>query len=394
MDGGHHMFSDILLEVLKGIGRFFLNPLVYVSVLFAVLLGYVRVKRERKFFRRRILFGWTELQRLITDGWIPSILLSVLIFAAGLTVTAEWLVMFLAISLIVTVSFLYMAGSPVYFGGVALVVLWVLHLNGSTFDIWNWQFGGALDDGLFASVAILSGLFLLAEAFIVKNHTADFASPVIKRSARGMDAAVFKVKRLWLLPVLLVVPGDAIASYVPYWPQVTVGGEVFSLILVPLVIGFEQTARHSFPEDVFPKMAKKIAWLGMAVTVIGIGSIWVPYLGLAAVLIGVAGRIVVTVMTHLAEKDGSIAGAPESAGVKIVGVLPGSPADKMGLKVGECIRKVNGQAVTNEQELYEAIQINAAHCRLEVLDRSGEVRLRQHVVYRHDHYRLGLLVIQ
>ncbi|MFC4409527.1 PDZ domain-containing protein [Chungangia koreensis] len=388
------MFSEILLEVLKGIGRFFLNPLTYVVVLFAVLLGYVRVKRERKFFRRRILYGWTELQRLVADGWIPSILLSVLIFAAGLTVTEEWLALFTVIALLVTISFLYKAGSPVYFTAIALAILWALHTYGNEIEFWNWTFGGTFNNGLFASVAILSGLFLLAEAFLVKNHTADFASPLMKKSARGMNAAVFKVKRLWLLPVLFVVPGDAIASYAPYWPQITIGGEAFALVLAPLVIGFEQTARHSYPEDLFPLVAKRLNWLGIAVTVFGIGAIGIPLLGVVAIAIGVIGRIVITVMTHLQEKAGKIAGAPESAGVKIVGVLPGSPADKMGLKVGECIRKVNGQAVSNENELYEAIQINAAHCRLEVLDRSGEVRLRQHVIYRHDHYRLGLLVVQ
>lgn len=65
----------------------------------------------------------------------------------------------------------------------------------------------------------------------------------------------------------------------------------------------------------------------------------------------------------------------------------------MGLLRGEVIRKVNGIAITNESELYEAIQVNAAHCRLEVLDHNLEVRLRQHVIFRHDHHRLGLLVV-
>ena len=66
----------------------------------------------------------------------------------------------------------------------------------------------------------------------------------------------------------------------------------------------------------------------------------------------------------------------------------------MGLLIGERIVKVNGQKVENEQELYEAVQINAAHCRLEVLDSNGELRLRQHILFRHDHYRLGLILVR
>ena len=38
----------------------------------------------------------------------------------------------------------------------------------------------------------------------------------------------------------------------------------------------------------------------------------------------------------------------------------------MGLVAGECIRAVNGLKVSNEKELYDAIQINAAHCPLRV----------------------------
>ncbi len=40
----------------------------------------------------------------------------------------------------------------------------------------------------------------------------------------------------------------------------------------------------------------------------------------------------------------------------------------MGLGIGEVIRKVNGVEVHSERQLYEALQINAAHCRLEVLN--------------------------
>ena len=65
----------------------------------------------------------------------------------------------------------------------------------------------------------------------------------------------------------------------------------------------------------------------------------------------------------------------------------------MGLVVGECIRRVNGQYVHTEDELYQALQINAAYCKLEVLDHQNEVRLTQHAVFAEDHYRIGLLLV-
>ena len=394
MEGEHNLIQDVLLELLISIGRFFLNPLFYVAVGFTFLLGYVRVKRERRFFRTRILYGLTELKRLVADGWVLALILSIVIALAGLTVSIEWLILFSLISIVAVLIFTYSVASPIYFAALAFLGVWAAKQYGFEFEIGSFHFDVAqVNDGLIATSALIAGLLLIAESLLVKKNTVEFASPIVKKSSRGIDSAVFKAKRLWLLPILFVVPGDAIASYIPYWPQFTIGESAFSLIFVPVVIGFEKTARRTLPEYLYPTISKYILMLSVGVLIFAIGSIWLPVLGIIALIGGVLGRIAITVVFYLQERDGTIAGAPQSKGVLIIGVLPNSPAEKMGLKVGECIRKVNGQTVKNENELYDAIQINAAHCRLEVLDHAGEVRLRQHVIYRHDHYQLGLLVV-
>lgn len=72
---------EILVEVLTAIGRFFINPLVYIAIVALVLLGYGRVKRERQFFKTRILSGWTELGvglRSVVASLIASVVLSLI----------------------------------------------------------------------------------------------------------------------------------------------------------------------------------------------------------------------------------------------------------------------------------------------------------------------------
>ena len=54
---GVRMFTEILLEVIIAVGRLFLNPLLYVAIGLAVCLGYMRVKKERRSFNTRILWG-------------------------------------------------------------------------------------------------------------------------------------------------------------------------------------------------------------------------------------------------------------------------------------------------------------------------------------------------
>lgn len=385
------MMQEIGLELLKGIGKLFLNPLVYITVVFAVLLGYVRVKRERRSFRTRILWGWTEVKRLVADTWLFALILSVISLAAGLTVTMDWIVAFSVASILLVVLYVYQIGSPIFAAALAILAMGLGYsFSFSGFD-WN-----PADNWMVVavSVGVLIGAVVFVEGWMIRKEGARSASPILEKSSRGMNAAVYLSKRLWMLPILVLVPGDVISSYAPYWPQITIGQDAFGLILLPVVIGFAQKARRTLPVYFYPVVGKAVMAVGVSVVVIALMGIWMPIFGVISLAVGVVSRFGVWLYFSMKERQGSYAVSPHNLGVMIAGVLPDSPADKMGLVVGECIRKVNGLSVTNERDLYEAIQINAAHCRLEVLDHQGEVRLRQHVIYRHDHHRLGLLVVR
>lgn len=385
------MILEFGLELLKGIGKFFIHPLVYVTVLFAVLLGYVRVKRERRSFRTRILWGWTEAKRLMADTWPFAVVLSLLSVGVGLTVSMDWIMAFSVISLIVVLLFVYQIGSPIFAAALALLAMWV----GFDFSILGFSLesnGNWLE--VAVPVSLLMGAVVIVEGWLIKKEGARLASPFLEKSSRGMTAAVFISKRLWMMPLMVVVPGDVISTYTPYWPQITLGSETFGLVLLPIVIGFAQKARRTLPVYFYPKVGQAVMGLGIAVLLLAIIAVWMPVLAIGSLAVGVIGRLGLWMFFAIKERQGGYAVTPHNLGVMITGVLPDSPAEKMGLAVGECIRKVNGQTVMNERELYEAIQINAAHCRLEVLDHQGEVRLRQHVIYRHDHHRLGLLVVR
>jgi hypothetical protein len=73
------------------------------------------------------------------------------------------------------------------------------------------------------SVAILIGAVVFVEGWMIRKEGARSASPILEKSSRGMNAAVYLSKRLWMLPILVLVPGDVISTYAPYWPQITIG---------------------------------------------------------------------------------------------------------------------------------------------------------------------------
>ncbi|WP_424513982.1 PDZ domain-containing protein [Psychrobacillus psychrotolerans] len=389
------MVQEVLIELVKGIGRFFLHPAVYVTLLFSILIGYVRVKRERRQFRTRLLWGWTEAKGFLLDGIIWALILSVISVAIGLVIPNSWLLIYSMWMLLFILLFTYQFGSAIYTIALGTATAYAMYTFNWSIDVFTWTVSGLdiLQAGI-VPVAIIAGLLLIVEGVLIQKHGSAQASPKLVTTHRGIEAIVYHVKKLWLLPILLVIPGDVIPTYLPYWPQFTLGETAFSFVVFPFVIGFQQKSQHSLPIHFFAGYGKIVWQLGIVITIIAAIGYFEPLVSAIAILIGVIARLLITIIKYQQEKTGNYAVSPQSNGVMIAGVLSGSPAEKMGLLIGERIVKVNGQKVENEQELYEAVQINAAHCRLEVLDSNGELRLRQHILFRHDHYRLGLILVR
>lgn len=388
------VLNKVIMDLLLDIGKFFVNPVLYIALIAAILLGYFRVKRERKMFRTRIEWGGTEFSGLIKDGLLFALIFSVLIAGVGLVVPLEWLIALSIISAVVVISGFYYLGSFIYLALGAVLLGWLARNNGWSANLLLADYQGLFVDwDWLLPVALIAGALVIAEGILIRRHGANSASPRLEKSSRGLLAATYMAKRLWLLPVLFVVPSSVIDA-LPYWPQLPIGESSFSLILFPVVFGYQGLSRKDLPAYLYPAIGKSVWKLGAGIIVLALGALlWAP-LALGALVLGAAGRLAITIYYEMKQRQGNNAVAPQALGVMIVDVLPDSPAYKMGLVRGEVIRKVNGLTVSNEMELYEAIQVNAAHCRLEVLDHSREVRLRQHVIFRHDHHRLGLIVVK
>lgn len=353
------MVQEVLIELVKGIGRFFLHPAVYVTLLFSILIGYVRVKRERRQFRTRLLWGWTEAKGFLLDGIIWALILSVISVAIGLVIPNSWLLIYSMWMLLFILLFTYQFGSAIYTIALGTATAYAMYTFNWSLDVFTWTVSGldVLQAGI-VPVAIIAGLLLIVEGVLIQKHGSAQASPKLVTTHRGIEAIVYHVKKLWLLPILLVIPGDVIPTYLPYWPQFTLGETAFSFVVFPFVIGFQQKSQHSLPIHFFAGYGKIVWQLGIVITIIAAIGYFEPLVSAIAILIGVIARLLITIIKYQQEKTGNYAVSPQSNGVMIAGVLSGSPAEKMGLLIGERIVKVNGQKVENEQELYEAVQIN------------------------------------
>ncbi|WP_053360575.1 PDZ domain-containing protein [Bacillus sp. FJAT-27251] len=385
--------TEILLELLKGTGKLFLHPLFYYLFFLAAYLGVSRVKRERKNFHVRAQDAFFEIRQLVPAGLLIGLVLSVFTLGAGLAIPLAAVGLIAVFTLLLGITMKVRFLSPAYTVGSAFFVL--IFIAGQD---WNLPFAGAyvasLEHKIYPSVAVLMGLLLIAEGILIRKNGSKGTSPKLVKSKRGQTVGVHEANRLWMLPVFLLVPGDAIQHIWSWWPVFGIGDNLYSLLLVPFAAGFSQEIRGMLPKEAVQLHGGRVTALGVLALGVAIAGYWYPLAAIAAVAAAVLGREIIVLGLRLQDDNLPVYFSKQNQGVMILGVIPESPAAKMGLQVGELVTKVNGTSVNDENSFYEAIQRNAAHCKLEVLDTNGQVRFVQRALYEGDHHQLGILFVQ
>ncbi|WP_110928477.1 PDZ domain-containing protein [Bacillus massiliglaciei] len=385
------MTSDWLIACLIGAGKLFLHPLFYLSILLSCLIGYLRVKRERRMFTAKVFPVTLEIRSLFSWGILLGILLSILTLGIGIVITWPAVIVMGALSILLSWSFKLL--SPAYTAGITFFLLYFLQ----ALDIeipYLQSFSEQMNDAIYPALALLIGLLIIAEGVLIQKNAAKNPSPHLKLSSRGQPVGVYLSKRLWMVPMFVLLPGEGLSAIFDWYPVFTAGETSFTPLLLPYMLGFSQQVKGRLPEEAIRTHGRLIITLGAAVTAAAILSYWTVIAAIAAAGIAVLGRALIAILQNAADRKSGFYFSKSSKGVKVLGVYPNSPADKMGLKKGEVISKINGTKVKDESEFYLALQKNRAHCKLEVIGTNGQMRFVQRALFEGEHYELGVLFIE
>jgi hypothetical protein len=385
--------QDWFIELLKGTGKLLLHPVFYLSFILAAVLGVSRVKRERKNFTVRSKDAYFELRQLFPLGLLLGLIISVITIAMGFTVPLAAIILTAAITLLLGLTTSIRLLAPAYTVGVAFFALIFLSGKKIRLPFMENAFSG-LDEKIFPSIAILLALLVIGEGILILKNGPKGTSPKLIKSKRGQTVGVHEAKRLWLLPAFLLVPGSVLTLPFEWWPVFSIGDNTYSLILVPFAIGMHQQIQGMLPTEAVQQLGSRVIGLGIVIALIASAGYWYPIASIAAAAVAIIGRESLTFAQKMQEENRPFYFSKKNHGVMILGVLPGSPADKMALGVGELVTKVNGSAVHDEKTFYEALSRNRAHCKLEVLDTNGQIRFVQRALYEGDHHELGILFVQ
>lgn len=385
------LVESILLEFGKSIIRLLLNPLLYWFVLLTFFASYTRVNKERKQFGRKIypLFDEWYGQRL--KGLIFGLAISAVMIVLGVILHPIFLLGITILTVLFSLNKRFVWLSSAYtFGFTAIVLLFLPYYH----ELLPSIFSEEITQTDWIIFTTLMGLLLLFESHMVSSVSADQTFPELSTSSRGKLIGQHRLKKITLIPLLMIWPVGSLTSVFSWWPVFEWGGEPFGLIIFPLLIGVEFTVRGGVPTNVAKRFSELPLLLGLIVILLSLFSYYFPFLSLVSILVAIIGREWLAYRLRAKDKDELPYFNPIEKGLKVLATLPGSPAVELGLTVGDTITKVNGQPISNPTEFYYALQSNRTFCKLDVIDDRGEIRFTQRSFYQGEHHELGIIFVE
>ena len=389
------MIMDWLVTLLQGIGYVFLHPLFYIGFFTMLLIGVARVKRERKDFHTKVYDFLDETVISLLPGIITGLVISIAAIGLGIVVSIELLMAITVIYLlaIATTQVRWISPSfviPLVVFGMLLFAFGPRTFSAPLFGNLTFEFS----ESLLVYTVILMALLLIGEGVLIRTNGHKNTSPKYLKSKRGMLVGGHESKRLWFVPVFLLLPNGVLPGG-EFWPVLTIGEQgTYSIILVPFLVGFHQLIKSSMPVPFIQQTGNRVILLGVMVGLLSAGAYFYPYLAFVAVSLALAGREIIWIRMRQQDERKTEHFTPQTSGVMVLGIIPRSPAAKMQLRVGEVIVKVNGQKVNDQLQFYDALQKNSAFCKLEVKDEDGELRFAQTALYDGQHHQLGVLLLK
>ncbi|SIS43132.1 PDZ domain-containing protein [Salimicrobium flavidum] len=368
---------EVVNEALQAVIRLFLQPLFYITCAFSLILTYARIKKERRMFGVRIrpvLAEWTQRKSSV----VYSLLFSLLFILAGVWVSSEFLLLMGAIAILLAFTKGFKWYSFIYIGGLAAFAVAPVE------RFLPWDVPVSL-----ISVALLIAGLAFFESHHLKQLRRNESFPERLNSPRGKTLGQHRVRRLHWLPVVAIFPTGPLQDL--FWFPLLEIGDGYGLIVLPLFSAFEWTARAELPVITAERLAGHMRILGSSVLVLAIAGYWYDPLVYISIAVAILGRVAVYVR---GKRSGTSLFQDSSRGLRVLAVVTGTPAVKIGIEPGEIISKVNGVPVHTEKEFYEQLHFRGAFTKLEVRDLQGEIRHAGHGLYEGDHHELGVIFVR
>ncbi|CAM4478169.1 hypothetical protein FHS16_004746 [Paenibacillus endophyticus] len=389
--------ANELLEMLgKAAVQLVAQPFYYIAVLFIILQFTRQIRMERQLFAVK-LHNWPSLVlKALFAGLVIGIAVSIAGAFVGVALTGTaviWLWAVAAILMLIRIRYLCFA----YSAGVITLLQWVVGFTAlAERTDWLGSMAVSLASIDAAGLLVLVALLHLAEAILVRWQGDRLATPLFLEGKRGKLVGGYMLQGFWPVPLLMLVPTNISGASTAALPWTPLFGadwsQGWSFVALPMIIGFTEMTRSLLPREKAKHAARGLLLYSICLAAAALIAWWQPILLPVAAGASLLLHEAIIWRSRVKEAGQSPLFVHDSRGLRILGIVPGTPAAAMGLATGEILHKVNGVRVKSKEDLYEALVQNSAFCKLEVLNLDGEIKFAQRARFAGEHHQLGVIL--
>ncbi|OJF93103.1 PDZ domain-containing protein [Alkalibacterium sp. 20] len=392
------LFQNILLALLL----FLLQPTFIIGVVLALLSKNRRFKYSRSKLRTTVYKENYEIKRLITWGLIPGAVISLFSVGIGMPVTIDWIIIYH----IVTLLFLglgYRFIHPIFtFSTASLVVLGLSYfvteasLFGDILEQWNSPILSQTSTSLESTrvILVLVVLLLMSTIIVLNKGNMNQFVPRFMKTKRGKLVARYRMKPLWLIPLVVVVPGETFTALFDWWPVFSMGNQTYSFLIIPVLLGFRYTVQAQLPSEAKQAIIKDFSLLSvLSVLLVGL-TFWIEEFSAIGLVVMLVGGVYVLYRHRQRERKWAFKFGPDQDGLRVVAVRPNSPAERMSIEVGDVLVESNQIKLTSSEDLTESLFNNRSYSKLKLKRLDGELVIAETPIYEEDAHDLGLVTLE
>lgn len=388
---------NILIEIGIACLRFFTQPFYYIGLLFIVLQYRRQLYLERKLFHTKLHSVTKSIIHTIFWGMLLGIPASALMLGLGTLLDFKSLIWLWGLTLLFSLfrvrfmCYAYAAGTLGLLYG--LVHLFESFLQELSID-WLQVIIQSIQDLHIPSILALAAVMHFVEALLVRWQGTRTAMPIFWEGNRGKVIGGYHMQGFWLVPLLLIVPVTGSELTLPWTPLFgsSAWAQGWSLVAFPVMIGFSSMTTTRLPIEKAKR--NSIFLLVYSIVLLGaaIGAEYFAWFIIPASLLSIVLHEFIIWLSRYEENAKSAYFVHSQQGLRILSVIPKSPAAQLGIVAGEIIYKVNGKRILTKEQLHQAIRENSAFTRLELFDLKGENKFVQRAMYEGEHHQLGIIL--
>lgn len=360
-------------------------------ILYILVIMFIRSQYQRYSELQSAVYGKPErelreiTEQIILTGLIAGFAASFAAVAAGITIemkTARYLFFIMCFLLIFDLRYACISYAAGILAAISLI-FGVTHVNVPS---------------LLCLVAVLQ---IVESVLIYLNRKGGFIPVFIKNNDE--IAGAFLIRRFWMIPVVffthVIQSGIAAADFAGGRTLLfgsapaQAGAWALGLDCLVAILCHTDIAITRHPDKKSVQSARLLFVYSIALLLMALASIdnkWVVYIGTAFCVLG---RKMIYFYSRVSEKNGAPLYSAVKRGLRIMDVLPGSHAAKMGLERGDVILSINNHDIQTVEGVNEALREFPSFTWIHVHGWDGKERTVEYRCFPGGYNSLGIISV-